>query len=137
MFRLVGVAKMKLQDIGESEMSKSLGIFDAGIRNVELFVRPGVDAEFSLQPREGKQAKITIGIEEKWWGVVANLTHEIVELQFTDMGLRYMPAPDVARDNGAYLFSMNHTQFSEATARAGLFLSKALPVLEKYYKKVS
>jgi hypothetical protein len=115
--------------------AKLVGIFDAGTRNVELYIREGRDAEFHLQPEKNQQAKITLGTADyKWWEIMSNLTHEITEFVLTDMGLRYAPAPDISQDNGNYYFAMSHTQFSEVTARVGLFLSEAMPVLRRMLK---
>src|SRR6266436_4261514 len=108
--------------------AKFLGCFDAGTRNIELYARKGDCAEFNLQP-EGKQARITVGIDMRWWETLGCLVHEAAELICTDMGFRYVPAPDIAKDNGSYYFAMNHTQFSEVATRVGLFLSQAVPVL--------
>ncbi len=115
--------------------AKFLGTYDAGLRFVDLYVRSGADAEFRMQPEKGKNARITIGIEGRWWVVLSCLVHEITELIYTDMGLRMVPGPDIARDNGAYFFAMNHTQFSEATARVSLFLSEAPADLQQYHRK--
>lgn len=116
---------------------KFLGTHDAGLRFVDLYARPGGSAEFRMQPGEGKNARIMIGIDDHWWVVFSALVHEIVELTYLDMGLRYVPGPDIANDNGAYAFFMDHTKFSEATARAGLFLASSVPGLLQYWKKKS
>lgn len=115
---------------------KFLGTFDAGMRFVDLYARPGGDAEFGMQPGKGKNtARITVGIDNTWWIVFSCLIHEITELTYTDMGLRLVPGPDISRDGGAYVFLSNHTQFSEATARVGLFLADAVPALQQYWRK--
>lgn len=116
---------------------KFLGSYNAGMRFVDLYARPGGDAEFRMQPGEGKNARITVGIDDRWWIVFSCVLHEITELTYLDMGARYVPGPDIARDNGAYFFAMHHTQFSEAHARVGLFLASAIPDLQQYWKKKS
>ncbi len=115
--------------------AKFLGSYDAGIRFVDLYARKGINAEFHMQPGKGKNARITVGVDGKWWVVFSNLVHEITELTYADMGLRMIPGPDIANDNGAYAFMMNHTQFSEATARITLFLAEAVPDLQQHHKK--
>lgn len=115
--------------------AKFLGTYDAGLHFVDLYARSGTEAEFRMQPGKGKNARITVGIDERWWVVLSCLVHEIVELTYTDMGLRMVPGPDIARDNGSYFFAMNHTQFSEAMARASLFLSEAPADLQQYHRK--
>lgn len=117
--------------------AKFLGSFDAGLRYVDLYSREGMDAEFRFQPEVGKNARITVGVNDNWWTVLACLTHEIVEATAVDMGLRYTPAPDISKDNGAYAFFMTHTQFSEVIARAGLYLTRAIPALEKHWKRIN
>lgn len=117
--------------------AKFLGTFDAGLHYVDLYAREGVDAEFRFQPGVGKKLRIVIGVNDSWWTVLGCLMHEITEATYVDMGLRYVPGPDISKDNGAYAFFMSHTQFSEATARAGLFLSKAIPALEEHWKKIN
>jgi hypothetical protein len=114
---------------------KFIGIFDAGTRNVELYIRKGRDAEFHMQPCD-RQAEIVIGTCLSWYEIVGNLVHEIAEFSFADMGLRFAPMPDISKDNGNYHFTMDHTHFSEAMARVGLFLSQALPALRKALPRV-
>jgi hypothetical protein len=114
---------------------KFLGSYDAGMHFVDLYARSGGDAEFRMQPEKGKNARITVGIDACWWVVFSSLTHEITELTYTDMGLRMVPGPDISRDNGNYTFVMTHTQYSEAMARVGLYLSMAVPDLQQYWKK--
>jgi hypothetical protein len=114
---------------------KFIASYDAGMRFVDLYTRPGGDAEFSMQPEDGKNARITVGLDDRWWVVLSCLVHEITELTYTDMGRRMVPGPDVASDNGSYFFAMDHTQFSEATARVGLFLTLAAPDLQAKWKK--
>jgi hypothetical protein len=115
---------------------KYIGSFDAGTRNVEVYACAEDEAHFHMQPSTKKQATIMVGINPAWPIVMGNFLHEILEFTYADMGLRFVPAPDVSRDNGNYFFSMYHTPFSEAAARAGLFLSEAVPSLQQYWKKV-
>ncbi len=117
--------------------AKFLGSYDAGLRFVDLYARKGTCAEFDMQPKKGKNARISVGIDDRWWVVFSTLVHEITEFTYADMGLRMIPGPDIARDNGAYFFAMNHTQFSEATSRVTLFLAEATPDLQQYHKKNS
>ena len=118
-----------------TKKEKPIGVFDAGTRNVELYIREGCGAEFHMQPSEKDQARITIGRDQEWLQIIGCLTHEIMEFTLANLGLRFSPAPDISQDNGSYYFSMNHTQFSEATIRAGLFLAVAIPALKKALKK--
>lgn len=117
-------------------MIKNLGRYDMGIRVVDLIAdSDDFGAHFNLVSRRNKgMTTIHLGMKSIHWGkIVGILTHEITELVLTEMGLRYIPSPDLSEDNGGYLFSMNHTQFSEVTARVGLFLASALPDVRKYF----
>lgn len=88
---------------------------------------------FDTAPASGI-ARIVVGIDEDWPMVVSTIAHEAVELACAEMGLRFRPSPDYSGDSGAYLFMMDHAQFSEAIARASYFLSAVLPKLASVFK---
>lgn len=113
----------------ESTKPIKVGLFGLGMRKVLLTLRPGEGrgAWFSTFNDDGI-AEIAVGVDKDsdWPGLCGALLHEATELAYTEMGLRYGNAPDFSNDTGNYLFSMTHTQFSEATARVGVFMSFAL-----------
>jgi hypothetical protein len=114
-----------------------VGNFSVGNRSVDLFADPNSrDGHFNLNSDKPKPARIEVGIDKGWDRVTHVLLHEVFELVMTDAGHRYAPVPDYGMDNGGYYFHFDHTQFSHLTAKAGEFLSLALPALAKIYDKV-
>lgn len=106
-----------------------------GSENVRLFVDDTYGARFGVDDNESA-SYITIGLDQdNWWQVVTALLHEAFEMSLYRHSCRYSQGPDYAADNGNYLFVATHTQFSEATARAALFIANCLPRLEEEYKK--
>ena len=116
-----------------------VGNYDLGPESVQLVLRGGSGADFYMNPGDGCSARIKIGMDghnqHEWGGIVGMLLHEALELSMTRMGLRYTPVPDYSFDNGQYLFAMTHTQFSEASARAAMFMASALPDFASARKK--
>ena len=117
-------------------MRKKLGVFELGLHRVRLFATHGTGGAFSTLPGDNGPPQIEVGIDRNDWSfVVGILMHEAMEFSAHTMGFRFTPACDVACDNGGYMFLMDHTQFSEATARASEFVAAAIPVLEKHWKE--
>lgn len=116
---------------------KVIGIYCLGAEQVELVLREGDGGEFYSKPEKGKVARIKIGAGDgdNWHRLAAVLNHEAMELVMFHMGFRYSATPDYANDNGAYLFVMTHTQFSEAVARSAMFMADALPDLATAWNK--
>lgn len=113
-----------------------VGTYDLGLEQVDLWLRDGLGADFSMTPEKGRCPKIQVGMDTgSWQETVGRLHHEAMELTMAKMGLRYGESPDYARDNGASLFVMTHTQFSEASARTGMFLAQALPQFGFAFRK--
>ena len=99
-------------------------------------MREEIGGEFIFIPEKGHIARIKIGADqEKWHQIVNVLLHEAQELAYQRIGGRWTPAYDMANDHAAYLFSLSHTQFTEATARVAEFVAGCLPDLEKAWKK--
>jgi len=116
---------------------KIIGVYPCGGEEVQLILREGTGGEFYTMPGKGCIARIKVGADagHGWSFLVGTLMHEVMEFSMTRAGLRYGPAPDYSLDNGNYLFVMTHTQFSEASARAAMFLAAALPDLSGAWKK--
>lgn len=114
---------------------KIIGVYPCGAEWVQLVLREGDGGEFYTMPEPGHIARIKVGADSgKWRDVVAVCLHEITEFAMTRAGLRFTPAPDYGQDNGSHVFVMTHTQFSEANARAAMFVAAALPDLAKAWK---
>lgn len=111
-----------------------VGIYQLGLIDVALYIRDGNGGNFLFENRNGSPY-IEIGREQTWKQAYDTLMHEACEMAFVINGLRYRPSIDHSYDNGAYLFSMNHTQFSEANAQAAGFLLKAVPAFKKAFSK--
>lgn len=103
---------------------------------VRLCVRDDLGGSYDSTGGGRGLPEITVGISDKeYWQSFASLLHEALELSFMLSGLRYNASPDYSADNGNYHFFMDHRQFSEAQARAAMFVSACEPDLRKAYKK--
>lgn len=114
---------------------KIVGSFTLGSSEVLLVIREGTGGEFWMSPEKGHIPRIKVGIENGWNDMVAIALHEALEMALVECGARFSPAPDHARENGGYLFVMDHTKFACAVAMAGHFLSPALPAMSATYRK--
>lgn len=121
--------------ITPSKQKVFVGNYSIGNRTVDLVaVLDTVNGSFVMTSHEHKIALIEVGLLSKSWREVFDvLLHETTELAMTDAGLRYVPAPDYAYENGSYSFHMTHTQFSDIAAKVSEFLTPALPELFKVF----
>lgn len=117
-------------------MKKLIGTYNLGSENVRLYMTGESGGCFYAAPKPADTAKIEVGADHaEWWQTAAVLIHEVTELAYYRHGLRYAQTPDYAADNGNYMFIMSHTDFSEASARASIFIATAMPALEKQWHK--
>ena len=113
-----------------------VGVYGLGADQVELVLREDTGGEFYVQPEKGKIPRIKVGADHEEWGrIVAVLLHEAFELALHRSQCRFLGSDDMGRDHSEYLFVMRHYQFSDACAKAGYFLSDALPDLSGAWKK--
>lgn len=85
----------------------------------------------------GRLPRIQIGLDHPHWEFVLGvLLHEALETATLQTGTRWTPSPDYANSSASYLFAMNHEQFADVVARAGQFLSGAIPALKKVYDQL-
>jgi hypothetical protein len=114
-----------------------VGQYDLGTRRINLFInRTDGNGCFTLRPKGGV-SEIEVGIDQRngWPAAMSVLLHEAFELSYVDVGARFNPSPDYAEDHAAYLFSMDHTKFGEATARVAWFLTDAIPDFASAWRK--
>lgn len=113
----------------------SVGVYDFGNHRCVLRVRFGTGAEFTTVGPSGLE-EIQVGLDYKRWShVVGALLHEMMELAYADMNVRFRLDTDFAGANDGYHFVFDHNIFSEATARVAPFLVGCLPDLAKAYRK--
>ena len=112
-----------------------IGRYKLGIRAVDAFFRKGTGGEFDSAAESG-MAEILIGKDTAWCETVEIILHELTELVYSDMRLRWRPAPDYSGDNGSYWSMFQHEQFAECTARVGHCMARLLPDAAKLYKKL-
>jgi hypothetical protein len=111
-----------------------LGIYSLGCRQVIIWLDPKssggrFDCGESI-------TRIIIGLKGNNWAEVLNvMMHESMELVMTEMGCRHTPSPNYAADSGAYLFVMDHVQFTEATARVAKSLCDIIPDSATAFRK--
>lgn len=114
---------------------KIIGIYDLGFEQAQLVLREDIGGEFYCIPEKGSIARIKIGADQQHWDqVMAVLLHETFELLVMRAAGRWSPCSHLSRDHAAYLFSFNHTQFSDICAKQGEFLAAALPDLAREWK---
>lgn len=124
--------------------TRRLGTCQLGDRMVELLCEPkSGGGSFYFGARMADIAvshdnvpAIVIGLGRgRWWSTVDILLHEAMEFAFAEARLRFEPDRDYGDSRANYLFVMSHEQFGEATARASMFITKAMPLLEKAWEK--
>jgi hypothetical protein len=106
---------------------KRIGSFDMGSENVCLTVTDGIGGEFATNP----MPEIWIGIRSEWVVVMDTLLHEVIEFAAFRARARFSPDHITLSDHTAYSFFFDHTKFSDICARAALFITPALPVLQE------
>jgi hypothetical protein len=115
---------------------KTVGIYQAGPDLIQLVAREGTGGEFYLYPGKDKIARIKIGMDyDYWWEAVKTCIHEIGEFARFKSGCRFIYDNDYSNNLGAFLFSYDHTQYSNLCAIEGMFLANALPDLNKVWKQ--
>lgn len=109
-----------------------IGRYPLGSHRVDLYVDTGSgDAHFDAEAEA-----IVVGLDQKNWArTVGILVHEVAEQAAHDLRLRFIHDFDMAEASDGYMFTMNHAQFAELTARVGIFIAQCLSALEAAYKK--
>ena len=116
--------------------SKRVGAWRLGPVSVSLYLRQGINAEFTTGRNEGECPRITLGADYEYWHEIVNcLLHESMEMTYTLLDVRYVSSLDYASDNGHNFFAMDHTKMSEACGWVGGYLAFALPELSKAWKQ--
>jgi hypothetical protein len=107
--------------------SKKIGHYQLGAESIKITIHDGEGGFFS-HSASGEVAHLSIGAHSgDWPEFVGVLHHEAMEFAMWRRGHRYTDDPDKARDNGARIFVMTHTQFSEVSAQVGAFMANCLP----------
>jgi len=115
---------------------KLLGDYEIGYESVRLYVREGTGAEFYRQSADVNCPTVYVGLEApQWHMIVARVLHEVLELTLDRLFCRFYPSRDLSADTGAYVFMLDHRQFSTVCADVAEFLCAALPDLEEEYRK--
>ncbi len=114
-------------------MKQYIGTYKLGTEHVKLVLSNDINGGLISFKTTGL-LEITVGMHEEWWQMVSTLMHEAIEFAFWRHGLRFVQTPDYGNDNGNYLFVASHTDYSEALARAALFITGSLPALNKGWK---
>lgn len=112
---------------GAFPKEKIIGVYSYQLGQVEIVARAGIEAEFQFISRAGSCPRITVGFDATWSRVVGYLFHEVFEFLMATALFRYECSEDLGKDQGGYLFLMNHGQFSDICTKAAMILSQALP----------
>ncbi len=113
---------------------KILGCYYLGHDQVEVVLREGQGAEFYLVPEGRLCRRVKIGADGSWRETLNSLLHEIMELMFCTMTLRYVTSDYVNNGHDDYLFIFTHPQFTEIAARLSPFLIACQPDLKKAWR---
>lgn len=114
---------------------KIVGVYNIGSEDVELVLRDGTGGEFYATPEDGHIARIKVGADYKeWHSVVETLLHEAMECAACRMKCRFVQLDKWSEDLSGVTIIMSHSDFSDACARVGLFVSEALPDLARAWK---
>ena len=104
--------------------------------NIDLYLRDGWGAELDSRPTDDGLPRIVIGAAPSTWGeVLGCLLHEAQEFAYIYEHGRFTRSDAVAEDSAGYIFMFDHRQFSEATARVGLFVAWVEKDLKRAWKK--
>jgi hypothetical protein len=102
---------------------KSVGVFELGYENVELFIKDKRGGSFQFTPESQSLPRIIVGGSyTKWQDVYTVLVHETVEFALTRGACRYSESQDLSNDTAAFVFMFNHSQFADACAKAAEFM---------------
>ena len=115
---------------------KIVGSYYVGSESVQLVLRRGDGGEFYNTPEKGSVPRIKVGADEQDWIMVrTSLLHEITELMMDRLKCRFLPTNDFSNSHSAYLFVIDHTNFSDVCYRVSEFLDVAIPDTKKAWKK--
>jgi hypothetical protein len=113
-----------------------VGVYYLGDEQVEIVLREDTGGEFYSLPEKGKVPRIKLGADYKDWDMVVRcLLHEVMEMVMFRNRCRYNISGDYSADHSAYMFLMNHTEFSDMCGKLAEFLVKCLPDLATAWKK--
>ena len=118
-------------------MKKLIGTYEIGHERCQLFVSEGLNGSFTLLPTgHDRLPEIVIGLgEDQWWKTMIILQHEAFEFAMTRSGCRYDPNQDLSNSLSAFLFVMDHAQFSSVCALATDFVSASQAALAHAWKQ--
>lgn len=107
---------------------KTVGTYSDGVNPYLVILVEGDDAC-------GNRALITIGGDVSEAELFDSLLHEIQELIYIAMGLKYKPFDQQVNFGGKIMFIFDHADYCEICARVGKFMVKAWPDLLKAWKQ--
>ena len=111
-----------------------VGVFACGYEKITLYAREGHGGDFETIDDEHINPVFTIGMDvERFRYAWFALHHEAFEFCCTRAGARYVKTGELARDNGAYHFAMDHTLMSDISSKtADLMLEAGSKMREAY-----
>lgn len=123
-----------------------VGDYFLGSERVSLFANPDAEggwfSHFSceskpIHPKDTKHGKIIVGFSScsRWRDVFEILSHEVHEYAFTRIRCRLVSDDRDNVDSAAYIFVLNHSQFTQAIQWSSWFLCPAMPDLCAVWKK--
>lgn len=112
---------------------KKVGKVPLGCFEVDLYL----DCKLAGGTCSMTDRKVVVGLAmEEWPDCVSVVMHEAMEYAMADLQLRFLPCWSASQANDDYTFHMTHPQFSEAMARAAMFVTKALPIIAAAWNKL-
>ena len=114
-------------------MRKKVGTYELGHEKVTLIIESGKSGEFDMGEHE-----IIVGVDCPYEELYSVLLHEAMEYAYHRQHCRYHQANEVAPfDNGSFIFVASHTEFSQVTSAAGMFIVQCQEDLKKKWEEIN
>lgn len=114
-----------------------IGTYPLGMENIELYALPdSFDGFFYCRPDDISPGRIKIGLKSRNWDeIVSVLLHETFEMLCSRHRHRYEKSGGQG-DHASYLFVFNHSEFTELCQFQATFITRAVPDLMRYFKRM-
>jgi hypothetical protein len=115
---------------------KIVGTYRLGDEMVQLVLREGGGADFYTTPGDIPNPRMKIGADRQsldW--LIDSVQHEAQEHSMSILRLRFLRGDSYYVDSTAYVFMLDHEEFTEVCHRAAMFLGDCLPDLKRAWAK--
>lgn len=113
-----------------------VGRFQFCSLNIDLFLVEGASSWFEPHPNDTDCPQMCIGVDLKeWWRVLHSFLHEAEEATLVFYGYSFSPTSSSIGDSTIRTFIFSHGGLVRVNEEVAFFVSNALPVLERKWKK--